>query len=263
MLIHNISPVAFSIGPLEMHWYGIMYLIGFGVGWGLARWRASKPHSGWTSVEVDDLLTQVMLGVIIGGRLGYVVFYDPAAYLADPLEIFRLWHGGMSFHGGLVGALAAFWLFARRHQKTFWQVSDFVAPLVPQAIMWGRLGNFINGELWGKATTLPWGMVFHGAGPLPRHPSQLYEAMLEGLILFTAIWIYSGKPRKPGAVSGFFAIGYALARIIVEFVRVPDAHIGYLAFGWLTMGQVLCLPVLAIGLWLMLRPAPRQASLPR
>lgn len=261
MLIHSISPVAFSIGSLEMHWYGLMYLVGFGVGWGLARWRARQPASGWTGSEVDDLLTQVMLGVIIGGRLGYVIFYDPKAYLADPLEIIRLWHGGMSFHGGLLGALGAFWLFARNHGKTFWQVSDFVAPLVPQAIMWGRLGNFINGELWGKATMLPWGIVFPGAGPWPRHPSQLYEALLEGLVLFAAIWIYSSRPRKPGAVSGFFAVGYALARMLVEFVRVPDAHLGYLAFGWLTMGQTLCLPVLAIGLWLMLRPAQPDMNL--
>lgn len=258
MLHHNISPVAFSIGNIEMHWYGLMYLLGFAVGWGIARWRAARPNSGWTGADVDDLLTQVMLGVIIGGRLGYVCFYDPQAYLADPIEIIKLWHGGMSFHGGLLGALAAFWLFARNHSKTFWQVSDFVAPLVPQAIMWGRIGNFINGELWGKTTSLPWGVVFRGAGDLPRHPTQLYEALLEGLALFIALWIYSGKPRKPGAVSGFFAAGYAIARILVEFVRLPDAHIGYLAFGWLTMGQLLCLPVLAIGIWLLCRPGAVQ-----
>lgn len=260
MLQHNISPVAFSIGQIDMHWYGLMYLVGFAVGWALARFRAARPGSGWTGAEVDDLLTQVMLGVIIGGRLGYALFYDLSAYLAHPLEIFMLWHGGMSFHGGLIGALVAFWLFARMHHKSFWQVSDFVAPLVPQAIMWGRLGNFINGELWGKVTTMPWGVVFPSGGPLPRHPSQLYEALLEGLALFIAIWLYSAKPRKPGAVSGFFAVGYAMARMLVEFVRVPDAHIGYLAFGWLTMGQILCLPVLFIGLWLMFRPARNGAA---
>lgn len=258
MYRHNLDPVAFSLGSLEMHWYGLMYLAGFVVGWFLARYRARKPGSGWTGEEVDDLLTQVMLGVIVGGRLGYVCFYDPGAYLADPIEIVKIWHGGMSFHGGLLGALAAFWLFARRHHKSFWQVSDFVAPLVPQAIMWGRLGNFINGELWGKAANLPWAVIFPSGGPVARHPSQLYEALLEGLVLFIALWIYSSKPRKPGAVSGFFAVGYAIARILVEFVRIPDAHIGYLAFGWLTLGQILCLPVLGIGLWLLFRPSPQS-----
>lgn len=257
MIVHHIDPVALRMGDIELHWYGLMYLVGFVVGWWLARRRASRPDSGWTGAQVDDLLTQVMLGVIIGGRLGYVCFYDPALYVADPLEIFKLWHGGMSFHGGLLGALAAFWLFARKNHKSFWQVSDFVAPLVPQAIMWGRLGNFINGELWGKISQLPWAMVFPGGGPAPRHPSQLYEALLEGLLLFIIVWAYSAKPRKPGAVSGLFAVGYALARIMVEFVRVPDAHIGYLAYGWLTMGQILCLPVLVIGLWLLLRPYPK------
>lgn len=254
MLRHNIDPVAFSIGGLELHWYGLMYLTGFVIGWGLGRWRASRPGSGWTGQEVDDLLTQVMLGCIIGGRLGYVIFYDPSVYFQHPLEIFKIWKGGMSFHGGLAGAVVAFWIFARRHHKSFWQVSDFVAPLVPQAIMWGRLGNFINGELWGKPSDLPWAMLFAGGGPVARHPTQLYEAFLEGFVLFIALWIYSAKPRKPGAVSGFFAIGYSLARIIIEFVRLPDAHIGYLAFGWLTMGQSLCLPILVFGIWLMARP---------
>lgn len=251
MLVHAIDPVAFAIFGIEMHWYGLMYLIGFLIGWLLGRWRAKR--SGWTAQQVDDLLTQVMLGCIIGGRLGYALFYDPASYLRDPLEIVKIWHGGMSFHGGFIGALAAFWIFARRNGMTFLRVSDFVAPLVPQALMWGRLGNFVNGELWGKISHLPWAVVFPAAGPEPRHPTQIYEALLEGLALFVALWLYSAKPRRPGAVSGFFAIGYALARILVEFVRLPDAHIGYLAFGWLTMGQTLCLPILALGIWLMWR----------
>lgn len=257
MLSPRIDPVAVSIGPLQLHWYGLMYLVGFVVGWLLGRLRARRPGSGWTPVEVDDLLTCVMLGVIVGGRLGYAIFYDLPAFLADPLEIFRIWHGGMSFHGGLLGAAGAFFWFARSRKRSFLQVSDFVAPLVPQALFFGRLGNFINGELWGKVSDAPWAMVFPGAGPLPRHPSQLYEALLEGLLLFVALWIYSATPRKPGAVSGFFALGYGLARFLVEFVRVPDAHLGYLAFGWLTMGQVLCLPLMGVGLWLLLRPAPR------
>lgn len=258
MLVHNIDPVAFSLVGIEMHWYGLMYLFGFGLGWLLGRYRATRPGSGWKPVEVDDLLTLVMLGVIIGGRLGYVIFYDFSSYMKDPLEILKLWHGGMSFHGGLLGALGAFLYFARTRHRSFLQVSDFVAPLVPQAIMWGRLGNFINGELWGKPTDLPWGMVFRAADQLPRHPSQLYEALFEGLILFIVLWIYSSKPRKPGQVSGLFALGYATARIMVEFVRVPDAHLGYLAFGWLTMGQLLCLPLALLGLWLLLRPDRNQ-----
>lgn len=257
MLSPRLDPVAVSIGPLQLHWYGLMYLVGFVVGWLLGRLRARRPGSGWTPVEVDDLLTCVMLGVIVGGRLGYAIFYDLPAFLADPLEIFRIWHGGMSFHGGLLGAAGAFLWFARSRKRSFLQVSDFVAPLVPQALFFGRIGNFINGELWGKVSDAPWAMIFPGAGPWPRHPSQLYEALLEGLLLFVALWIYSATPRKPGAVSGFFALGYGLARFLVEFVRVPDAHLGYLAFGWLTMGQVLCLPLMGVGLWLLLRPAPR------
>ncbi len=260
MYVHNIDPAAFRIGSVEVHWYGLMYLAGFAIGWLLGRWRASRPDSGWTATEVDDLLTFVMLGVIIGGRLGYVLFYDFAVYLQHPLEILRIWHGGMSFHGGFLGALAAFWYFARTRHKSFLAISDFVAPLVPQAIFWGRIGNFINGELWGKPSELPWAMIFKGGGPIARHPSQLYEALLEGLLLFVALWIYSSKTRDPGRVSGFFALGYGLCRILVEFVRLPDAHIGYLAFGWLTMGQLLCLPLVAIGLWLLLRPVrPAQA----
>lgn len=253
MLIHDIDPVAFRIGSLEMHWYGLMYLLGFGIGWALGRYRASRPGSDWTKTEVDDLLTWTMLGVIVGGRLGYVLFYDLPAYLDHPLEIIKIWHGGMSFHGGLLGALGAFWYFAKSRKRTFLSVSDFVSPLVPQALFWGRLGNFINGELWGKATDLPWGMIFRNGGNIPRHPSQLYEALLEGVALFVVLWIYSSVRRKPGQVSGVFAIGYGLARMTVEFVRMPDAHIGYLAYGWLTMGQLLCVPLIIAGIWLVRR----------
>lgn len=254
MIRHEIDPIAFSIGSFQFNWYGLMYLAGFALGWILGRWRADRPDSGWNKHDVDDLLTIVMLGVIVGGRLGYALFYDLPAYLADPLEIFRLWHGGMSFHGGLLGALGAFWYFAASRKRSFLQVSDFVAPLVPQALFWGRIGNFINGELWGKPSAAPWAMIFHSGGEIPRHPSQLYEALLEGLLLFICLWIYSSKRRFPGQVSGFFAVGYAICRILVEFVRMPDAHLGYLAFGWLTMGQALCLPLLLAGLWLLFRP---------
>lgn len=249
-----IDPVALTLGPLQLRWYGLMYMVGFVLGWILGRWRATRPGSGWTALEVDDLLTCVMIGIIIGGRLGYVLFYDLPAYLADPMEILRIWNGGMSFHGGLLGVVGAFWYFAHTRRRSFLEVADFVAPLIPQGLFFGRLGNFINAELWGKTSTLPWAMVFPGAGPEPRHPSQLYEALLEGLVLFLLLWIFSAKKRAPGAVAGLFAVGYACFRFAVEFVRLPDAHLGYLAFGWLTMGQLLCLPLLLIGLWLLFRP---------
>ncbi|MBD5607264.1 MAG: prolipoprotein diacylglyceryl transferase [Desulfovibrio sp.] len=253
MFRHTISPTAFTVGNIQIHWYGLMYLAGFALGWALGRYRASRPDSGWTKTEVDDLLTATMLGVILGGRLGYVLFYDLPSYLSDPLEIIKIWHGGMSFHGGLLGALAAFLYFAKTRRKSFWDVSDFVTPLVPQAIFWGRLGNFINGELWGKPTDLSWGVIFRGAGELPRHPTQLYEALIEGLLLFIVIWVYSSKKRRPGQISGLFAVGYGVGRILIEFVRLPDAHIGYIAFGWLTMGQILCGPLILVGLWLLFR----------
>ena len=191
-----IDPVAFSIGSLQLRWYGLMYLLAFFVGWGLARRRASRPGSGWKTVDVDDLLTFVMLGVILGARLGYVLFYDLPAYIDDPGEILRIWNGGMSFHGGLLGVLCAFWYFARTRKKSFLEVSDFIAPLVPQGLFWGRMGNFINGELWGKVSDVPWAMVFPTGGPWPRHPSQLYEGLLEGLVLFVVLWIFSARPNK-------------------------------------------------------------------
>lgn len=264
MNIFPIDPVALTIGGLQLRWYGLMYLAGFALGWALGRWRASRPGSGWTANEVDDLLTCVMVGIIVGGRLGYVLFYDLPAYIYDPMEILRVWNGGMSFHGGLLGVLAAFWYFAHSRKRTFLEVSDFIAPLIPQGLLFGRLGNFINAELWGKVSNVPWAVVFPGGGPLPRHPSQLYEALLEGLLLFALLWIFSGKKRKPGAVSGLFALGYGLFRSGVEFVRVPDAHLGYLAMNWLTMGQVLCLPLIIAGIWLLWRrpsSAPAKCSI--
>ena len=248
--------MALSIGSLQLRWYGLMYLAGFGLGWMLGRWRASRPGSGWTAPDVDDLLTCVMIGIILGGRLGYVLFYDLPVYINDPMEIMRIWNGGMSFHGGLLGVLGAFWYFARTRGRSFLEVSDFIAPLIPQGLFFGRLGNFINGELWGKVSDAPWAIVFPGAGPLPRHPSQLYEAALEGLVLFIMVWVFSLKPRKLGAVSGLFALGYAVFRFAVEFVRMPDVQLGYLAFGWLTMGQLLCVPLMLAGAWLLWRKAP-------
>lgn len=230
-----------------------MYLAGFILGWFLGHYRARHYAPHFTKQEVDDLLTIAMLSVVIGGRLGYVLFYDPALYLQDPLEIFKIWNGGMSFHGGLLGVLAAFWYFAKTRHKSFLEVTDFVTPLVPQAIFFGRLGNFINGELWGKTTELPWGIIFPTGGPWPRHPSQLYEALLEGVLLFIILNIYANRPRPKGAVAGLFAIGYAVSRFVIEFIRVPDPQLGYIAFGWLTMGQLLCMPMLLVGLWLFCR----------
>ncbi|HJA76472.1 MAG TPA: prolipoprotein diacylglyceryl transferase [Candidatus Desulfovibrio gallistercoris] len=257
MTFPQIDPVAFSIGSLQLRWYGLMYLFAFVGGWILGRLRASRPGSGWRAQDVDDLLTFVMLGVILGARLGYVLFYDLAEYIRDPLEIFRVWNGGMSFHGGLLGVVGAFWYFSRTRKKPFLDVADFIAPLVPQGLFFGRLGNFINGELWGKPSDLPWAMIFPSGGPWPRHPSQLYEALLEGVALFVVLWLFSARKRRPGAVAGLFALLYGIFRFAVEFVRVPDVQLGYLAFGWLTMGQVLCLPLILIGAWLIWRPQPR------
>ncbi len=247
----HIDPVALSIGPLRLHWYGLMYIAAFLMGWLLGRYRASRPGSGWTTEQVDDLATWVMLGIILGARLGYIAFYDLDAYLADPAEIFRVWNGGMSFHGGLIGVLLVALGWKIRHKKRFLDVTDFLAPLVPLGLFFGRIGNFINGELWGKESAVPWAMIFPNAGPAPRHPTQLYEAGLEGLLLFAVLWMFSRKPRPLGAVSGLFAVAYALARIGVEFFRVPDIQYGYLYLGWVTMGQILSLPLLGLGLLLL------------
>ena len=249
----DIDPVAFQIGPVKVHWYGLMYLFGFGSGWLLGRMRAQDPWRNWTAAAVDDLLFYLALGTIVGGRLGYVLFYDLGRFADDPSMILRIWQGGMSFHGGLIGVLIGMWWFARSRGRTFFQVADFVAPFVPPGIFFGRLGNFINGNLWGGPSDLPWAMVFPDprAGGVARHPSQLYEALLEGIALFVILMIYSRRPRPTMAVSGAFLLGYGVFRFIIEFVRVPDEHIGYLAFDWVTMGQVLTLPLILVGLLLL------------
>lgn len=249
----HIDPVAVSLGPVAVHWYGLMYLLGFLAAWWLGRVRAARPGSGWRREEPADLLFYGAVGVVLGGRLGYVVFYDLGAYVQDPLAILQVWRGGMSFHGGFLGVLVAMAVYARRSGRGFFQVTDFIAPLVPPGILAGRIGNFINGELWGGPTDLPWGMVVGGPywGEVPRHPSQLYEAALEGLALFLILWFYSRRPRPTMAVSGLFLVGYGVFRFLVEFVRVPDAHIGYIAFGWLTLGQALSLPMVVFGVLLL------------
>ncbi|MBU1228718.1 MAG: prolipoprotein diacylglyceryl transferase [Proteobacteria bacterium] len=251
-----IDPVALQIGPLSARWYGIMYAVGFSLAWFLARRRAAKPGSGWTAMQVDDLITWGVLGVVLGGRLGYVLFYDLSYYLSNPLESLSIWRGGMSFHGGVAGVILVAWLYGRSIGKSLLEVGDFIAPLVPPGLLAGRLGNFINGELWGRVTDSPLGMVFPTGGPLPRHPSQLYEAALEGLALFVILWAYSARPRARGAVGGLFLLGYGVFRFVVEFFRQPDVQLGFVAFDWMSMGQVLCLPMIGLGLLLMLRKAP-------
>ena len=248
----KIDPVALAIGPFKLRWYGLMYIFAFLAGWLFGRYRASRQGSGWTTDQVDDLATWVMLGVIVGARLGYVFFYDFSVYREDPLEILRVWNGGMSFHGGLLGVLLVCLWWAFRHKKRFLEVTDFLAPLTPFGLLCGRLGNFINGELWGKTTTMPWGAVFSSGGPAVRHPTQLYEAGLEGMALLVILLIFSSKPRPLGAISGVFAVCYALFRIFVEFFRLPDVQLGYIYLGWVTMGQLLCLPLLLLGIIMLL-----------
>ncbi|NVJ66680.1 MAG: prolipoprotein diacylglyceryl transferase [Gammaproteobacteria bacterium] len=254
----------FEIGPIALHWYGLMYLLGFIAAWLLGNYRATKAGSGWTKDMVADFLFYAFLGVIIGGRAGYVIFYHMDLWLKDFWYLFKIHEGGMSFHGGLIGVVGACWYFARKHNKTFFQVTDFIAPLAPLGLMFGRLGNFINGELWGRATdeTVPWAMRFKcdpenapwytscdPSGAL-RHPSQLYESLFEGLVLFIILWFYSAKPRPTKAVSGVFLLGYGFFRFMIEYFREPDAHLAAVS-EIITRGQVLCLPMIALGLFLI------------
>ncbi len=247
----NINPVLIQIGQLKIHWYGVMYLLGFAASWWLGRLRTRQSGSILSEQELSDLLFFCGLGVVLGGRIGYILFYNFNEYIHHPLEIFKIWHGGMSFHGGLIGVLIAIGWYAHHLGKTFFEMTDFIAPLIPPGLGFGRIGNFINGELWGKSTDLPWGMIFPRADALPRHPTQLYEAFFEGLVLFALLWWFSSKPRPRMAVSGLFLIGYGTFRFAVELLRLPDAHLGYLALGWLTMGQILTLPMLLAGLILL------------
>ena len=284
--LHQIDPIALSAGPLKIHWYGLMYLLAFVSAWWLGRQRIRAGRLPGTDMNgFSDLLFYGMLGVVLGGRIGYILFYSFGAFLDNPLMILRVWEGGMSFHGGLLGVMIAALWWTRKQQLHFFDTMDFVAPLIPLGLGFGRIGNFIGAELWGKYTQAGWGVIFptdpafkdwtseqlqsqYVAGALDqfaRHPSQLYQAFLEGVLMFAILWWFSSKPRPRYAVSGMFALLYGVFRFLVEFVRVPDEGIGYLAFGWLTMGQVLSLPLIALGLflfWLSRRSPTLQPVIP-
>jgi phosphatidylglycerol---prolipoprotein diacylglyceryl transferase len=256
MLIHpQIDPVAIQIGSFGIHWYGLMYLLAFVQFMLLGRLCIKRPYYvalGWTTKDLEDLLFAGVLGVVLGGRIGYSLFYMPEFYLANPLSILKVWEGGMSFHGGLLGVILAMVWFARRKKTSFWTVSDLVAPLVPFGLAFGRLGNFINGELWGRPTDLPWAMVFPMVDAIPRHPSQIYQLLFEGILLGFVLWVYAQKPRRLGQVSGLFLLGYGICRFLVEFAREPDAFLGLLGLG-LSMGQWLSIPMILFGIYLLKR----------
>ena len=265
MLVHpQFNPVALALGPVQIHWYGLTYLVAFALFVALANVRARQPwyaDAGWTQRDIEDLLFWGVLGVVLGGRIGYALFYKPGHYGANPLEILAVWKGGMSFHGGMLGVIIAMVAYARSRSRPWLQVTDLIAPCVPTGLASGRIGNFINGELWGRPADpgLPWAMIFPQSGTdIPRHPSQLYQFALEGLLLFVLLWVYARRPRATGQVSGAFLVGYGLFRFIAEYFREPDSFLGPLALG-LSMGQWLCLPMMAAGaaLWLWAaRPGP-------
>lgn len=250
IIFPEIDPIIVAIGPLAVRWYGLMYLVGLGFAYFLALREVKAGRSPFNKDQVSDLLFYSFMGVVIGGRMGYVFFYQFERFLEDPLYLFMITQGGMSFHGGLIGVLVVLFIYSRFMKMSFLQIGDFVAPLVPIGLGAGRLGNFINGELWGRTTDAPWGIVFPNAGPLPRHPSQLYEFFLEGLVLFAAVYLFSRKPRPVGAAGGLFLMGYGTFRFIVEYYRQPDDHLGLLTLG-MSMGQWLSLPMAIAGALLM------------
>ena len=262
MLVHpQFDPVALKLfGPLAIRWYGLTYLIGFALIWMVGRYAVkTRPHAQVSAAQFDDLLFYGILGVIVGGRLGYVFFYKFGEYIAEPWKIFFVWEGGMSFHGGFLGVIIALWWYARAHQLRWLAVTDFIAPLAPLGLAAGRLGNFINAELWGRPTDVPWAMIFPNVDGVPRHPSQLYEFLLEGIVLFVVLWWIAAKPRPRGAVSACFLVGYGVFRFGVEFTREPDSFLGLLAFGF-SMGQWLSLPMVFAGAGLLACAARRPAG---
>ena len=251
MIYPHIDPVAFSIGPLHVHWYGLMYLLSFIFGWLLMRYQSKHFGYNWSADQTTDLVFYCALGVVLGGRIGYVLFYNFPHYLHHPLEIFALWDGGMSFHGGMIGVFLAMWVWAKRYKEPYFKVTDFVGAIVPIGLACGRVGNFINGELWGRVTDVPWAMIYTEVDQYPRHPSEIYEFLLEGVLLFIILFYYASKKPPRMAVSGAFLIGYGSFRFICEFFRQPDAQLGFIAFNWMTMGQLLCVPMIILGIILL------------
>jgi phosphatidylglycerol:prolipoprotein diacylglycerol transferase len=257
MLVHPLpDPVAFSVGPISVHWYGIMYLVAFIQFILLGQLRIRQPHiaaAGWKKEDLDDMLFYGVLGVVIGGRLGEVLFYHPLYYLSHPLEIFAIWKGGMSFHGGFLGVMVAMWLWARRKGRSLFEVLDFIAPMVPLGYAAGRIGNFINAELPGRVAdaSLPWAMIWPNVDTLPRHPSPIYQALVDGVLLFLIVWLYARKPRPTMAVSGVFALGYGCARFFTEYFRIPDYTVSFAGIT-ISAGQMLSLPMIALGIVLLL-----------
>ncbi|OGT21025.1 MAG: prolipoprotein diacylglyceryl transferase [Gammaproteobacteria bacterium RIFCSPHIGHO2_02_FULL_42_13] len=252
MLIYpKMNPIAFHIGPLAVHWYGLMYLVSFILGWLLASYRVKKYNLSYTNEQLADWLFYIALGILLGGRIGYMLFYDFSNFIHAPWIIVQIWQGGMSFHGGLLGGIAALWFSTYKAKHSFFELTDFVAPFVPIGLAAGRIGNFINGELFGRVTNVPWAMVYPLGGPMPRHPIEIYEALLEGVLLFIILWVYSMKPRPRMALSGVFLLFYGLFRCLAEFFRQPDPQLGFIAWHWLTMGMALSVPMILGGIFLL------------
>jgi phosphatidylglycerol---prolipoprotein diacylglyceryl transferase len=240
------DPVAISLGPVSIHWYAISYLVGIGLAWWLLVSKSRRKKLGWSDEAISDVVFYAVLGIILGGRIGYMLFYGHAQIAADPLVIFKTWQGGMSFHGGMIGVFLSLWIYGRKYQRSFFEVTDFIAPSIPVGLGCGRIGNFINGELPGRVTDVPWAAIYPGEA-IGRHPSSLYQALLEGPVLFAILWVFASRPRPVMAVSGLFLVGYGSLRFFSEFFREPDSHMGFVVFNWMTQGQLLSTPMILFG----------------